>query len=61
MWEDSVDEYVKGAEPDRWHWNRSCRQYPRVVMRRRSNRPTSDLCDECLDIEKRMLRKEAAV
>ena len=54
-------EYVKGADPDRWHWIKSCKQYPRVVMRKRSNRPDSDLCDDCLDIEKFSLRKAAAV
>ena len=53
-------EYVKGPEPDRWHWYKSCKQYPRVVMQRRSWRPSSDLCDECLDIEKIELRKVAA-
>jgi CBS domain-containing protein len=48
-----MDEYVKGPAPDRWHWNRSCKQYPRVAIQRRSTRPNSDLCDECLDIERR--------
>jgi hypothetical protein len=52
-------EYVKGAEPDRWHWITSCKQYPRVVFRKRLNRPSSDLCDECLDLEKLMLRRAA--
>jgi len=52
-----VDEYVKGAEPDRWHWNKSCKQYPRVVIEKRTNRPTHDLCDDCLEIEKKTLSK----
>ncbi len=55
-----VVEYVKGAEPDRWHWLRECKQYPYVVMSRRSNRPSSDLCDECLDLERVALRQKAA-
>ena len=48
-----MEEYVKGPAPDRWHWNKNCTQYPREVIQRRSTRPNSDLCDECLDIEKR--------
>ncbi len=56
-----MDEYVKGAEPDRWHWMKECKQYPRVVMQRRSKRPNSDLCDTCLDIEKKQMSKIAAV
>ncbi len=52
-------EYVKGAEPDRWHWSKNCMQYPRVVMRKRYSRPNSDLCDDCLDIEKKALRQMA--
>jgi CBS domain-containing protein len=60
-----MNEYVKGPAPDRWqwtknytqyprwHWNESCNQYPREAIQRRSTRPNSDLCDECLDIEKR--------
>ena len=52
-----VDEYVKGAEPDRWHWYKSCIQYPRVIIQKRASRPTHDLCDDCLEIEKKMLRK----
>jgi hypothetical protein len=55
-----MDEYVKGVEPDRWHWYTNCRQYPRVVIERRTRRPTSDLCDECQDIEQKALRKIAA-
>ena len=56
-----MDEYVKGPEPDRWHWSKSCKQYPRVVIYKRSNRPSSDLCDDCLDIERVALRKIAPV
>jgi hypothetical protein len=52
-----MEEYVKGPEPDRWHWMTDCTQYPRVAMQRRARRPTSDLCDECLDIEVKALRK----
>ncbi len=48
-----MEEYVKGPSPDRWHWNKSCKQYPREAIQRRSTRPNSDLCDECEDIEKR--------
>ena len=48
-----MEEYVKGPAPDRWHWNKNCTQYPREVIQRRSTRPNSDLCDECLDMEKR--------
>ena len=44
-------EFVKGAEPDRWHWYKNCKQYPRVVIQRRSYRPRSDLCDQCKEIE----------
>jgi hypothetical protein len=55
-----MEEYVKGVEPDRWHWYKSCKQYPRVIIHRRSWRPNSDLCDECMDIEKITLRKIAA-
>jgi CBS domain-containing protein len=47
-----MDEYVKGSAPDRWHWYKNCKQYPRVVVQRRSTRPKSDLCDECQYIEK---------
>jgi CBS domain-containing protein len=46
-------EYVQGAPPDRWHWNESCMLYPRVIIKRRSIRPNSDLCDECENLEKR--------
>ncbi len=45
-------EYVRGALPDRWHWMIGCGQYPRVVLSRRSVRPSSDLCDSCLDLER---------
>jgi CBS domain-containing protein len=48
-----MEEYVKGPAPDRWHWNKSCKQYPREAIQRRSTRPNSDLCDECQDMEKR--------
>jgi len=48
-----MEEYVKGPAPDRWHWNKSCTQYPREAVQKRSTRPTSDLCDECLDKETR--------
>lgn len=54
-----MEKYVKGAEPDRWHWNKKCKQYPRVVIIARNRRPSSDLCDECLDIERLALRKIA--
>lgn len=47
-----MDEYVKGPDPDRWHWCKNCKQYPRVVIKRRSVRPSSDLCDECIKKEK---------
>ena len=40
-------DYVKGEEPDRWHWCKNCTQYPLVIIRSRSNRPLSDLCDQC--------------
>jgi CBS domain-containing protein len=46
-------EYVKGPPPDRWHWNKNCTLYPRIVIESRSRRPSRDLCDECQDIEKR--------
>jgi len=46
-------EYVKGSPPDRWHWNKSCILYPRVVIQNRSRRPSKDLCDECQSMEKR--------
>ena len=55
-----MPEYVKGPEPDRWHWYKSCSQYPREVIESRSWRPSYDLCDECLDIESIELRKLAA-
>jgi CBS domain-containing protein len=48
-----MEEYVKGPSPDRWHWNKSCKQYPREAIQRRSTKPNSDLCDECQSIEKR--------
>jgi hypothetical protein len=54
-----MGEYVKGPEPDRWHWQKNCRQYPYVVLRRRSIRPSSDLCDDCLDLERASLRAKA--
>lgn len=60
MWEDRMEEYVKGAEPDRWHWIKNCKQYPRVIMRKRFVRPISDLCDDCLDLEKLELHKIVA-
>jgi hypothetical protein len=50
-------EYVKGPEPDRWHWQKDCKQYPRVIIRKRFSKPTSDLCDECLDLERLAIRK----
>ena len=56
-----LGDYVKGPEPDRWHWNKNCRQYPQVVQRKRAIRPTSDLCDDCLDLEKNELRKATAI
>ncbi len=48
-----MSEYVKGPAPDRWHWKRNCKQYPLKAIQKRSARPNSDLCDECLDIERR--------
>jgi hypothetical protein len=45
--------YVKGQEPDRWHWCKNCTQYPLVVVKSRSNRPVSDLCDQCKAKEER--------
>ena len=54
-----MDEYVKGPEPDRWHWRKGCKQYPLVVLQKRSWRPSSDLCDECQDIERIELRRAA--
>jgi CBS domain-containing protein len=60
-----MEEYVKGPAPERWqwtknysqfpkwHWNKNCTHYPHKVIQRRSTRPTSDLCDECLKLEKR--------
>jgi CBS domain-containing protein len=48
-----MEEYVKGPAPDRWHWEKSCRQYPREAAQRRSARPDVDLCDECQNIAKR--------
>jgi hypothetical protein len=48
----NVSEYVQGAAPDRWHWCKNCKQYPRVIIKRRSMRPTSDLCDQCSKLEK---------
>jgi len=56
-----MEEYVKGPEPDRWHWHKNCKQYPRVVIQRRNRRPSSDLCDECEDIERIELHKIAPV
>jgi len=56
-----MSEYVKGAEPDRWHWIKSCKQYPRVILTKRYTRPNSDLCDDCLDLEKIEIRKIVAV
>jgi len=52
--------YVKGPEPDRWHWSKNCKQYPQVAIRTRTTRPTSDLCDDCLDIERKQLQKTVA-
>jgi hypothetical protein len=52
-----MEEYVKGPAPDRWHWNKNCRQYPSAVIQKRTDRPVSDLCDDCLDIEKAISRK----
>jgi hypothetical protein len=52
--------YVKGPEPDRWHWSKNCKQYPQVAIRTRNTRPTSDLCDDCLDIEQKELQKTIA-
>ncbi|MCW4024019.1 MAG: hypothetical protein NWF01_03175 [Candidatus Bathyarchaeota archaeon] len=54
-----MEEYVKGPAPDRWHWYKECKQYPRAVIQRRSRRPNSDLCDECLEIEAKQLRSVA--
>jgi hypothetical protein len=55
-----MEEYVKGSEPDRWHWYKKCKQYPRVIIQRRSKRPNSDLCDQCKDIEEIQLRSIAS-
>ena len=55
-----MSKYVKGPEPDRWHWRKTCKQYPRVAIRTRYNRPSADLCDDCFDIEKKALRTLAA-
>ena len=55
-----MTDYIKGPEPDRWHWYKNCKQYPLVIMQKRSFRPSSDLCDDCLDIERIELRKVAA-
>lgn len=44
---ETVVEYVKGDEPDRWHWCKNCKQYPRYIEQKRSKRPNCDLCDEC--------------
>ena len=54
-----MDEYVKGSAPDRWHWYKDCKQYPLVVIQRRSSRPSSDLCDQCMKIEEISLRSVA--
>jgi hypothetical protein len=51
-----MEEYVKGPNPDRWHWYKECTQYPRAAIEKRTRRPTSDLCDECLEIEAKQLR-----
>jgi len=51
-----MDEYVKGPAPDRWHWIKSCKQYPVKAIKSRSTRPKSDLCDECQNLEKRTKR-----
>jgi len=40
-------EYVQGASPDRWHWCKNCSLYPLKVYKKRSRKPTYDLCDEC--------------
>ena len=56
-----MDEYIKGPEPDRWHWMKNCKQYPRIAIERRLKRPISDLCDECLDLERIELRKIVAI
>ena len=54
-----IVEYVRGPEPDRWHWMKGCKQYPRVAVRKRLTRPSYDLCDECEDLERIGLRKVA--
>ena len=56
-----MEEYVKGPEPDRWHWWKTCRQYPLVALRKRSIRPTYDLCDYCLEIEKKAIKNTATM
>ncbi|HII85252.1 TPA: hypothetical protein HA273_01440 [Candidatus Bathyarchaeota archaeon] len=48
-----VVEYVQGPPPDRWHWCKNCRQYPRFSYQKRSRRPDHDLCDECRSKEAR--------
>ena len=55
-----IGEYVKGAEPDRWHFNKKCKQYPRVVIEKRNSRPTHDLCDDCQELERKAILKTAA-
>jgi len=55
-----MSEYIKGPEPDRWHWMKNCKMYPRVVIQKRGSRPTHDLCDECQEIEKKALLKTSA-
>ena len=40
-------EYVKGSEIDTWHWCKNCTQYPIYIDQRRSDRPHSNLCDQC--------------
>ena len=40
---------------------KNCKQYPRVTIQKRSWRPNSDLCDECQDLERALMRKAAIV
>lgn len=59
--------YVKGPPSDRWqwtkdydsfpkwHWNTNCAQYPQKIIRKRSTKPSSDLCSECIELEKKAL------
>lgn len=39
--------YVQAPGSDTWHWCKNCSHYPSHVAKRRTTRPSWDLCEQC--------------